>query len=304
MSKIATVTLSQVPARPASPLEAARPVSGSGAAVLAGLRMISAKAWRHGRSYAVSLLWGAASMSLLLAAWQVACLTIGKDLPTPLSTYHTLVELLSDPFNPDRNSLGIGLQLWESLRRVGVGFGLGSLIAIPLGVLMGASHVAKRLLDPISQILRPVSPLVWFPLALVAFKAAGGTASASLFTILITSLWPTVISTAFGVSSVPEDYRTVARVFQFSRDRYLLKVLIPHALPHILTGLRVSMGIAWLVIVATEMLSGGVGIGFFAWDSYNAGSYEKMVAAVVVIGVVGLLLDRVFDLLLRRAQRA
>jgi nitrate/nitrite transport system permease protein len=256
------------------------------------------------RSVTTSLLWATASLSLLLAVWQAVCATIGQDLPTPLSTYGTLVEMLSDPFNPDRNSLGIGLQLWASLQRVAIGFGMGSAIAIPLGVLMGSSPIVYRLLNPISQILRPVSPLVWFPLALVAFKAVGGTATASLFTILITSLWPTVISTAFGVSSLPEDYRTVARVFEFSRDRYLLRVLIPHALPHILTGLRVSMGIAWLVIVATEMLSGGVGIGFFAWDSYNAGSYERMVAAVVLIGVVGLILDRGFEIMLRRVQHA
>jgi nitrate/nitrite transport system permease protein len=289
---------------PASPTAAPLEAPGRGATVLASLRMTQLAVWRHGRPWLVSLAWGAASMALLLAAWQTLCATVGRDLPTPLATGRTLAAMLADPFNPDRNSLGIGLQLWESLRRVAVGFGLGSAIAIPLGVLMGASPVAKRLLDPMAQILRPVSPLVWFPLALVAFKAVGGTATASLFTILITSLWPTLISTAFGVSSVPEDYRTVARVFQFTRDRYLLKVLIPHALPHILTGLRVSMGIAWLVIVATEMLSGGVGIGFFAWDSYNAGSYEKMVAAVILIGVVGLVLDRAFEFALRRLQRA
>ena len=212
--------------------------------------------------------------------------------------------MLRDPFNPDQNAPGIGIQLWESLQRVGVGFALGSAIAIPVGVLMGSSPIAHRLLNPISQILRPVSPLVWFPLGLVAFKAAGGTATATYFTILITSLWPTVISTAFGVSSLPEDYRTVARVFQFTRDRYLRKILIPHALPHILTGLRVSMGIAWLVIVATEMLSGGLGIGFFAWDSYNAGSYERMIVAVIAIGTVGLGIDRAFATVHRRFDYA
>lgn len=243
-------------------------------------------------------------MGLLVAAWQLICSTVGEDLPTPLATFHTLTEMLRNPLDPDHNRLGIGLRVWASLVRVGGGFALGAVIAIPLGILMGSNAIAKRLLDPIVQILRPVSPLVWFPLALVAFKGAGGTATASLFTILITSLWPTVINTAYGVSSIPADYRTVARVFQFSRDRYLMKVLIPHALPHILNGLRVSMGIAWLVIVATEMLSGGVGVGFFAWDSYNAGSYEKMVAAVVVIGVVGLVLDRFFDALQRRTQHA
>jgi nitrate/nitrite transport system permease protein len=259
---------------------------------------------RRVKDVAATTAWTLGSVALLLGSWQALCLYVGGDLPTPLATAITLMALLADPLNPDRNSLGIGLQLWESMQRVGVGFLLGSLIAVPIGVLMGASPVASRLLNPIAQILRPVSPLVWFPLALVAFKAVGGTATATYFTILITSLWPTVISTAFGVSSLPQDYRTVARVFEFTRDRYLLRILLPHSLPHILTGLRVSMGIAWLVIVATEMLSGGAGIGFFAWDSYNAGSYEKMVAAVVIIGVVGLVLDQAFSILLRRAQHS
>ena len=282
-------------------IEAGRVLAAAAPVGLAPTRF--AESIRRTREMVSSLLWGAASFALLLLCWQIVSGTVGGDLPTPLSTFRTLAEMLADPFNPDRNSLGIGIQLWESLQRVAIGFGLGTLIAIPLGVLMGSSEIANRLLNPISQILRPVSPLVWFPLALVAFKAVGGTATATFFTILITSLWPTVISTAFGVSSLPTDYRTVARVFQFSRDRYLLKILIPHSLPHILTGLRVSMGIAWLVIVATEMLSGGTGIGFFAWDSYNAGSYDKMVAAVVMIGVVGLLLDRCFDFALQRLKR-
>jgi nitrate/nitrite transport system permease protein len=260
---------------------------------------------RIGRSAAsggLKMLWTAASLTILLAAWQALAHFTGGNLPTPRSVGVTLVVLLQDPFNPDRSSLGIGLLIGESLRRVAIGFSLGSAIAIPLGILMGASRTAERLLNPIAQLLRPVSPLVWFPLALVAFRGLGGTATATLFTIVITSLWPTAINTAFGVKSLPEDYKKVARVFQFSGGRYLWSVLFPFALPHILTGLRVSMGIAWLVIVAAEMLSGGIGIGFFAWDSYNAGSYDRMVAAVVLIGVVGLVLDRGFSWALRRVE--
>ncbi len=191
-----------------------------------------------------------------------------------------------------------------SLTRVGVGFGLGALVAIPLGILMGSNPICRRLFDPIVQILRPVSPLVWFPLSLVAFKAMGGTSTATLFTIFITSLWPTLINTAFGVSTLPQDYKNVAQVFQFSRGRTLRKITIPFALPHILTGLRLSMGVAWLVIVAAEMLSGDTGIGFFAWESYNAGSYDQMVASVMLIGFVGPIIDRIFEALLRRYDSA
>ena len=247
-----------------------------------------------------NLLWTLASFGLLVVAWQAVCMTIGKDLPTPATATATLLEMLKTPFNTDPNNIGIGLQLGASLKRVAVGFCLGAACAIPLGVLMGASPICKKLFDPIVQVLRPVSPLVWFPLSLVTFKAMGGTASATLFTIFITSLWPTLINTAFGASSLPSDYRTVARVFQFSPRRYFTRILLPFALPHILTGLRLSMGIAWLVIVAAEMLSGDLGIGFFAWDSYNAGSYDKMVAAVISIGLVGLMLDRGFEALLKR----
>ncbi len=239
--------------------------------------------------------WGLASMALMLGAWALISATIGKDLPSPITAARTLAELLKNPFGSDTDGPRIGLQLWASIKRVLSGFVLGSVVAIPLGVLMGTSPVAKRLFDPIVQILRPVSPLVWFPLSLVTFKALGGVASATLFTIFITSLWPTLINTAFGVGSLPEDYKNVARVFQFSKGRYLRRIVLPFALPHILTGLRLSMGVAWLVIVAAEMLSGDMGVGFFAWEAYNAGSYDKMVAAVVLIGVVGLILDRAFD---------
>jgi nitrate/nitrite transport system permease protein len=245
-------------------------------------------------------LWNLGSVAIALGVWQLVCLTVSPDFPTPLASFRVCVELLGSAFTKESGTLGIGYQLLASLRRIAIGYTLSAAVAIPAGVLIGVSPTCRKLFDPIVQVLRPVSPLVWFPLALVAFKGMGGVSSSTLFTIFITSVWPTLINTAVGVSSLPGDYRIVARVFRFSRARYLRKILLPHSLPYILTGLRLSMGNAWLVIVAAEMLSGDVGIGFFAWDSYNAGSYERMIAAVVAIGGVGLALDRAFNALSRR----
>jgi nitrate/nitrite transport system permease protein len=192
------------------------------------------------------------------------------------------------------NDKGIGNQLTSSLLRVFTGFAIGSLIAIPMGIVMGSSKIGMKLLNPIVQVLRPVSPLAWFPLGLLAFKAAEG---ATIFIIAITSLWPTVINTAFGVASIPQDHKNVGKAFGFSTWKYVTKIMLPYALPHIITGLRLSVGIAWVVIVAGEMLSGGVGIGFFVWDSWNGLSLEKILIAILIIGTVGLLLDKCFNAL-------
>jgi nitrate/nitrite transport system permease protein len=234
-------------------------------------------------------------LTLLVALWLICAATVGKDLPSPAAVGATLVNLLSDPFDSsDPNDKGILVQEASSLGRVFVGFALGSLVAIPLGLLMGATPVTRRMINPVVQILRPVSPLAWFPIGLATFHATG---TATIFVIFITSLWPTVVNTALGVASVPEDYKNVARVFRFSRWKYTRQVLIPFSLPYMVTGLRLSMGIAWMVIVAAEMLSGGSGIGFFVWDSWNALSLERVISAIVLIGVMGLVLDRLFDLL-------
>lgn len=246
--------------------------------------------------------WSLGSVALVLGVWQLVCLTISKDFPTPLASFRVTVELLRNAFTRVDGTPGIGFQVLASIRRIAIGFSLSAAVAIPAGVLIGVSPTIRKLFDPIVQVLRPVSPLVWFPLALVAFKNLGGVSSSTLFTIFVTSLWPTLINTAVGVSSLPGDYRIVAKVFRFSRARYVRKILLPHTLPYVLTGLRLSMGTAWLVIVAAEMLSGDMGIGFFAWDAYNAGSYEKMIAAVAAIGGVGLALDRGFNALARRFE--
>ena len=243
---------------------------------------------------AASLGYALMGFAILIGLWAlVAAYT--TDFPGPRATLTVLWGLVIDPFYFNGpNDMGIGLQLWSSLVRVFAGFGLGALVAIPIGMLMGANKFCNRLFYPIVQILKPVSPLAWFPIGLVAFQSAS---TATIFIIFITSLWPTLINTAFGVASIPDDHKNVAKAFGFSKWKYLTKVLLPFSLPHIITGLRLSSGVAWLVIVAGEMLSGGMGIGFFVWDSWNALSLEKVISAILIIGLVGLLLDRGFSFL-------
>ena len=231
----------------------------------------------------------------LTAFWYFISLFTKGGLPTPVATFEVFWELVRDPFyDYGPNDKGIALQLGSSLIRVFSGFLLGSLVAIPVGLMMGASEVGKKIFYPVVQILKPVSPLAWFPIGLVAFESSS---LATIFIIFITSLWPTLINTAFGVASIPDDHKNVAKAFGFSKWKYLTKVLIPFSLPHIITGLRLSIGVAWLVIVAGEMLSGGMGIGFFVWDSWNALSLERVICAILIIGIVGLILDKLFSIL-------
>jgi nitrate/nitrite transport system permease protein len=245
-----------------------------------------------------SLGWMLGGFTLVLVLWAILSASSQGALPGPIATLRVLGNLLSHPFYDNGpNDKGVGIQLLSSIGRVFLGFGLGSLVAIPIGVLMGASPGCRKLFNPLVQLLRPVSPLAWFPIGLAVFKHAG---EATIFVIFITSLWSTLINTAVGVAAVPEDHRNVARAFGFSQRKYLTKILIPFALPYIFTGLRLSLGVAWLVIVAGEMLSGGIGIGFFVWDSWNALSLERVMSAILLIGFVGLVLDRGFDLLARR----
>jgi nitrate/nitrite transport system permease protein len=249
-------------------------------------------------AFAKSVAFGLAGFGILLVFWGMISGLSAGSLPGPVRTLGVFAQLLAHPFYDNGpNDKGIGIQLITSIGRVFVGFGLGSAVAIPAGMLIGASPGFKKLFYPIVQLLRPVSPLAWFPLGLAVFKSAG---SATIFVIFITSLWPTLINTAFGVASVPDDHRNLARAFAFSKKKYLTRILIPYSLPYILTGLRLSVGVAWLVIVAGEMLSGGIGIGFFVWDSWNALSLERVMSAILLIGLVGLVLDRGFDLIARR----
>jgi nitrate/nitrite transport system permease protein len=241
------------------------------------------------------------SVCILVIFWQIIFLQTKGEIPGPFMTYNVFVnEMLGDAFYDDPsdpNYKGIAVQMISSLGRVFSGFLLGSLVAIPLGLVMGSTKVGLNLINPIVQILRPVSPLAWFPLGMIALKSA---AVATVFMIFITSLWPTLINTAFGVAAIPDDHKNVGKAFGFSTWKYITRIMIPYALPHIITGLRLSIGVAWMVIVAGEMLSGGLGIGFFVWDSYNGGSLEKILCAILLIGLVGLALDRGFEFLRKK----
>ncbi|MEI6945977.1 nitrate ABC transporter permease [Paraflavisolibacter sp. H34] len=246
----------------------------------------------------MSVVYFVAGMALLTGIWALISKVTNNSIPGPSNTMTVLNEVLQNPFQDDPDYKGIGTKLLSSLGRVGIGFGLGSLVAIPLGMLLGANKVVMNIVNPIVQILRPVSPLAWFPLGLAVFQDSP---KASIFMIFICSLWPTLINAAFGVSNIPNDHKNVGKAFGFSAWKYLTKIMLPFALPHIITGLRLSIGVAWMVIVAGEMLSGGIGLGYFVWDEgFNGGSNEKILVAIVIIGIVGVLLDRLFTALQKR----
>jgi nitrate/nitrite transport system permease protein len=240
----------------------------------------------------LSLMYFLLGIALLGGIWELVAKLTTNEIPTPRATWTVFKEVLQNPMQNDPDTKGIAVKLLSSLKRVAIGFGLGSIIAIPFGMLMGSSSVIMKIINPIVQILRPVSPLAWFPLGLAIFKDSP---QASIFMIFICSLWPTLINTAFGVSNIPQDHKNVSRVFGFSNTKYLTRILIPYAMSHILTGLRLSIGVAWMVIVAGEMLSGGMGLGYFVWEEgFNGGSTAKILVAIIIIGIVGLLLDRFF----------
>jgi len=225
----------------------------------------------------------------LIGIWWIIAIFRSELMPTPLEALNNNLHYILNPFSQKGSGdLGIGWLLLASLRRVSIGFLLGAAVAIPLGFLIGLSRTAMLIFNPIIQILRPVSPLAWLPIALAMFGIAEPSA---IFVIFITSLWPTIINTALGVSSVPKDYLDVAAVLEMPQYRKIFKIILPASLPYIFTGLRLSLGIAWLVIVAVEMLTGGVGIGFFLWDEWNRLNLSSVFLAVVVIGITGLFLD-------------
>ncbi len=249
------------------------------------------------RDTATSVLFALLGVGCLVALWSLVAWR-SPDLPTPIDAWREFVDLLSSPLHDSGpNDKGIAIQLWISIGRVFRGFGLAALVGVPLGLLMGGSRRAWQAANPVVQLLRPVSPLAWFPIGLVVLKDSP---KAAVFVIFITALWPIVINTAAGAASIPTDQRNVARVFRFGRVAYVRHVMIPHTLPSLITGLRLSMGVAWMVIVAAEMLSGGSGIGFFVWDSYNGGNLSAVIAAIVFIGLVGVALDIAFVRLGRR----
>jgi nitrate/nitrite transport system permease protein len=256
----------------------------------------------------------------VLAAWHVATLPnvgakqavdpeyaklMGLDqaksdgLPTLVQIGRAAWKQLSHPFyDAGSNDKGIGIQLAYSLGRVGLGFGLAALVAIPLGFLIGLSPLLHRALNPFIQVLKPISPLAWMPLALYTIKDS---TTSSIFVIFICSLWPMLINTAHGVASVRRDWLNVAKTLEAGTWRTCFHVILPAAAPVILTGMRISMGIAWLVIVAAEMLVGNLGIGYFVWNEWNNLSLANVIFAILTIGVVGMVLDLAFGLLHRVA---
>jgi nitrate/nitrite transport system permease protein len=226
---------------------------------------------------------------LLIAVWAIIAQTT-KRIPSPLVTLDAAVQLFSKPFYRNGpNDQGIGWNILSSLQRVGLGFGLAAAVGIPLGFMIGRFTFLNRMCAPIISLLRPVSPLAWLPIGLLVFKAAG---PAAIWVIFISAIWPMIINTAAGVSRVPQDYLNVAKVLDLSEWKIFTRILLPYALPFVLTGVRLSIGVAWLVIVAAEMLTGGVGIGFWVWDEWNNLNVQHIIIAIFVVGIVGLLLEQ------------
>ncbi|MBL1208356.1 nitrate ABC transporter permease [Geminocystis sp. GBBB08] len=225
----------------------------------------------------------------IIVLWWIIALFRSEMMPTPPEALAKNLDFILHPFyRRGPGDLGLGWLLLASLRRVCIGFLLGAIVAIPVGFLIGMNNTAWQILNPVIQVFKPVSPLVWLPIALAIFNSAEPSA---IFVIFITSLWSTIINTAEGVKNVPAEYLEVAQVLEMPRWKQLVTVMLPASLPYIFTGLRISLGIAWLVIVAVEMLTGGIGIGFFVWDEWNRLNVSSVFLAVFVIGITGLILD-------------
>ena len=236
----------------------------------------------------------AAVFLLVLAIWTLINAKITSDIPTPAATWARAVEIFSQPFYvAGPNDMGIGWQVLYSLGRVMAGFALAVAVGIPLGFLMGASRSFHQACYPLVQILRPVSPLAWLPIGLLVFQAKDPSA---IFVIFITSIWPVIVNTAAGVQAIPQDYLNVARVLRLGRLEVTRRILIPATLPHILTGMRLSLSVAWMVIVAAEMLTGGIGIGFYVWDEWNNLNVASIIVAIGIIGLVGIVLESLMNL--------
>ena len=232
-------------------------------------------------------------VALALLVWWAASLKV-PDLPSPARTWEESRIYIVEPFEKrGETDQGMALLAYYSLVRVARGFLLGIAIATPLGFLFGVSPTLTRMFDPIMQVMRPISPLAWLPLGLVLFQRSE---PAALFAIAICSMWPTVINTMMGVRAIPQDYWNVAKVLRLSRWTTFTRVIVPATLPYMFTGYRLSLGIAWLVIVASEMLTGTPGVGGFLWQEYNSLVYAHILLAIITIGVIGFVLDRLMGM--------
>jgi nitrate/nitrite transport system permease protein len=228
---------------------------------------------------------------LIFAVWQILCSRPGATLPSPTKIWSEARDLIVDPFFvAGPQDIGLGWRVLVSLQRVMIGYGIASVIGVMLGTIVGQSVWAMRGLDPIFQVLRTISPLAWLPISLAAFRDSQPSA---IFVIFITAVWPIIINTAVGIRNIPQDYRNVAAVLRLNHLEFFYKIMIPSAAPYIFTGLRIGIGLSWLAIVAAEMLTGGVGIGFFIWDAWNSSRLSDIVVALIYIGLIGFVLDRI-----------
>ena len=229
-------------------------------------------------------------LAVLLFIWQIGFDRPGATLPAPSVVWKEAKDLILDPFFVSGpQDIGLGWRVLTSLQRVAIGFGLAAVVGVLVGAIIGQSIWAMRGLDPIFQILRTVPPLAWLPISLAAFRDSQPSA---IFVIFITAIWPVIINTAVGIRNIPQDYRNVAQVLRLNHIEFFFRIMVPSAAPYIFTGLRIGVGLSWLAIVAAEMLTGGVGIGFFIWDAWNSSRLPDIVVALVYIGVVGFFLDK------------
>lgn len=230
------------------------------------------------------------TLLVILLIWEILCSGRGATLPPPSVVWREASDLILDPFFVNGSQdIGLGWRVLTSLQRVAIGFSLAALVGILVGCIVGQSTWAMRGLDPIFQVLRTVPPLAWLPISLAAFRDANPSA---IFVIFITAIWPILINTSVGIRNIPQDYRNVAAVLRLNHLEFFWKIMIPSAAPYIFTGLRIGVGLAWLAIVAAEMLTGGVGIGFFIWDAWNSSKLPDIIVALVYIGAIGFILDR------------
>jgi nitrate/nitrite transport system permease protein len=241
------------------------------------------------------------TLTVLVLVWQVACSSPTSSLPSPTRVLDESWELIAHPFYTGQGvDQGLFWHVFASLQRVALGYAMAAVVGVALGTLVGQSALAMRGLDPIFQVLRTVPPLAWLPLSLAAFRDGNPSA---IFVIFITAIWPIIINTAVGIRNIPQDYQNVAKVLRLNGFEYFAKIMLPAAAPYIFTGMRIGIGLSWLAIVAAEMLIGGVGIGFFIWDAWNSSLISDIIVALIYVGIVGFLLDRLIALIARAVTR-
>ncbi len=230
------------------------------------------------------------AIGTILIIWQLLTLSPDANLPSPIKVVEQTWELIINPFfDKGATNKGLFWQIWASVQRVLQGFTLAAIVGISVGIIIGTNEFLFDAFDPIFQILRTIPPLAWLPIALATFQQSNPSA---IFVIFITSIWPIILNTIAGVQQIPQDYINVSKVLQLSRKEYFMDVVFPATVPYIFTGLRIGIGLSWLAIVAAEMLIGGVGIGFFIWDAWNAANISQIIIALIYVGLVGLLLDK------------